>query len=226
MVTIIIRTLLIYVILIGTMRIMGKRQLGELEISDLVTTLLLSEIAAMPIENQEIPVMYAVIPIITLLTLEVILSVILMKCPKLKNLASARPNIIISKGKLNQRELTKIRISLDELISELRQSNISDISEVEYAILEQNGKITVIPKASSKPPSAEQLGLDIKESGIMHLIIADGKINSYNLGLLNIEESELYGMLEKKNLDLKQIFMLTMDDSGKMNIIMKEKFKK
>lgn len=226
MLTIIIRTLLIYVILIGTMRLMGKRQLGELEISDLVTTLLLSEIAAIPIENQEIPIMYAVIPIITLLTLEVILSVILMKCPKLKNLASARPNIIINKGKLNQKELTKIRISLDELISELRQSNISDISEVEYAILEQNGKITVIPKASSKPPSAEQLGLDIDEPGIMHMIIADGKINSYNLKLLGIEKASLYEMLEKKHLDPRHIFLLTMDDSGKMNIIMKEKFKK
>lgn len=222
MVTIIIRTVLIYVILIATVRLMGKRQLGELEISDLVTTLLLSEIASIPIENQEIPVMNAVIPIVTLLTLEVILSIILTKCPKLRNIASARPNIIISKGKLNQKELSKIRISLDELISELRQNNISDISEVEYAILEQNGKITVIPKAENKAPTAKQLGIKVHESGIMHLVVSDGKINSHNLKLLGIDKEKLKELLKKRNVTIDEIFMLTMDDIGNINIIKKE----
>ena len=145
MLTVLIRTLIVYVLLTATMRIMGKRQLGELEISELVTTLLISEIAILPIGDPELPFVYAVIPLVTILSLEVFLSTILLKCPKLKNVVSPRPNVLIRHGKLDQKEMERNRISIDELISEVRQKSLTSLEEVDYAILEHSDEIYVFP---------------------------------------------------------------------------------
>ncbi|MDY2742362.1 MAG: DUF421 domain-containing protein, partial [Eubacteriales bacterium] len=158
MLTIFVRTCLIYVILIGTMRLMGKRQLGELEVSELVTTLLLSEIATIPLTELDVPLLYAVIPLVTILTLEITLSVILLKCPPLKNMVSTRPAVLIRHGKVEQKGLRRIRISLGELVSAIRQAGAATPTDVDYAILEPNGKISVILKKSAQPPVVSDLG--------------------------------------------------------------------
>ena len=220
--TIFIRTLFFFVLLVVAMRIMGKRQIGELEVSELVTTLLLSEIASLPITNYEIPILHAVIPIFTILFIEVLMSVISTKVPALKNLVSSRPSVLINKGTIDQRELSRVRISLDELISELRQKDVSDISEVDYAILEQNGKITVILKSMFRQPNAKQLGLKPQESGIIHILISDGKINKHTLQLSPFNKQQLNALLSKKGLEAKDVFLMTVDDLGKTNIIKKE----
>ena len=222
MLTILFRTVIIYVVLIGTMRLMGKRQLGELEITELVTTLLISEIASLPIENQSIPVMYAVIPLFTILTLEVTLSVILLKCPRLKNLASSRPNILIRHGELDQKELRRIRISIDELISEVRQAGLSSLAEVDYAILEQNGKISIIARKNAQPPSAADLNMEVAESGVGHALIEDGRINRYNLSLMGKDRAWLDAQLQKKSTTASAVFFLGMDDGGELYWIEKE----
>ena len=222
MVTILIRTIIVYVILIAIMRLMGKRQLGELEITELITTLLISEIASLPIEDPSIPVINAVIPLITILTLEVALSVIVLKCPRLKNLASARPSILIRHGTVDQKELQRIRISLDELVSEIRQSGLSSLEDVDYAILEQNGKISVIPRRSAQPPNAADLQQNVSEDGIMHILIEDGVRNPYNFKLLGLDEAWLAAELENRGLTPSQIFLLGMDDGGKLYWIKKE----
>ena len=121
MLTIFVRTLLIYAFLLLALRIMGKRQIGELEVTDLITTLLISEIASLPITNQDIPVSYALIPIATLLILEVLFSMVLVKLPRLRGLVSAKPTVIIRHGLLCQRALLSLRISVEELMSEIRQ---------------------------------------------------------------------------------------------------------
>lgn len=222
MLTILLRTVIIYIVLIGTMRLMGKRQLGELEVSELVTTLLISEIAASPIADPSIPVIYAVIPLITILTLEITLSIILLKCPRLKNVASARPSILIRHGKLDQKELRRIRISIDELISEIRQTGLSSFAEVDYAILEQNGKISVIPRKNAQPPTAADLDLQVTESGIVHAIIEDGVVNRYNLTLLSLEDGWLEARLAEKALAASEVFFLGIDDSGALHWIERE----
>ena len=221
MLTILIRTVIVYVILLCIMHLMGKRQLGELEISELVTTLLLSEIASLPIENQSIPLVYAIIPLVTILTFEVTLSIILVKCPRLKNLASARPSVLIRHGILDQKELRRIRISLDELISEVRQSGLSSLDEVDYAILEQNGKISIIPKKSAQPPTAKDIHLAPAENGIVHTMIADGKINRYNLQLLQLGNGWVDERLQAQGWGLEEVFFLGIDDSGKLYWIKK-----
>ncbi|MBR6709377.1 MAG: DUF421 domain-containing protein, partial [Clostridia bacterium] len=193
MLTISLRTVMIYLILIGAMRLMGKRQIGELEISELITTLMLSELATLPIANQEIPMLYAVIPIIILLTLEVCNSMILIKIPRIKNIVSSKPSVLIRRGKFDQRELARIRMSIDELIGELRRQGISSPAEVDYAILEQNGKLTVIERAAARPLTAEALGIPVKDGGLSHIIIADGFVNALNLKMTGHDEHWLAG---------------------------------
>ena len=225
MLIILIRTVIVYAVLIATMRLMGKRQLGELEISELVTTLLISEIASLPITDQSIPLMYAVIPLITILTLEVLLSVILLKVPLLKNLASARPTVLIRHGVLDQKELRRIRISIDELISEARQSGITSLDEIDYAILEQNGKLSIIKKKKASPPTSEDLNIILKETGIMHVLIEDGSISDYNLKLLGRDRDWLSRYLERYGKRAEDVFLLTVNDGDEFYRIDKEERK-
>ena len=222
MLTILLRTVLVYIILILTMRLLGKRQLGELEVSELATALLISEVACLPIVDQNIPITYAIIPLITILTLEVFLSVILLKCPALKSLASSRPSVLIRHGELDRREMQRNRISIEELISEARQKGIASLAEVDYAIVEQNGKISILPRKSEAPPSAKALGLTPPESGILHILITDGTPNRYNLEQLGVDEEKLDQILRAHALTRREVLLLGMDDQGEIHVIRKE----
>ena len=223
MATILIRTAMIYVILLIAMRMMGKRQLGELEIPELVTTLLISEIASLPIADRSIPVMHALIPLVTILTIEMILSVILLKFPALKSLASTRPSVLIRHGKLDQREMRRVRISLDELISEIRQSGICSLGDVDYAILEQNGKLSLILKRRCSPPTLEDLHIATRETGIFHALIADGRIDGHNLKLLGYDRAWLAAYLNSRGKNAADLFFLGINDGGEFYSIDKEK---
>jgi uncharacterized membrane protein YcaP (DUF421 family) len=207
------------------MRLLGKRQLGELEVSELITTILLSEIASMPITNQDIPILHAIIPLITIVTFEIAFSFLLSKFTFLKNVLSTPPSTLIYKGKIQQKELSRNRISPEELLSELRLKNISDPTQVEYAILEQNGMLSVFPKSEHQQPTLKQLGIQNVESGIAHIIISQGTWNEYNLKLLNKTKNEFNKYIRKKKISIKQIFLLTIDDNDKKTIIIKEEHK-
>ena len=206
LVVVLIRTLIVYTILILSMRIMGKRQIGQLDVTDLITTLLLSEIATLPIENPDIPIANAIIPIITILTFEVTSSTILSRTPRLKNLFSSRPGFLIQRGRINQKEMLRNRISTDELMSELRRNNAADISDVAYAIIEQDGKITVIPSRGE----------------LSHILISCGVINRHGLAVIGKDIKWLESRLGRGR-RAKDVYLMTINDSGKINIIMKEK---
>ena len=205
MTTILIRTLIIYAILILTMRFMGKRQLGELEISDLVTTLLISEIASLPLTNTEIPLAHAILPILILMSLEVLLPVLQMKLPWLKSLFAVHPAILVKDGVPDRDTMRQSRVSSEELISQLRQKDVTDVGDVVYAILEPNGQISVVQK-------------DTSPSGMMHLIISDGRVNPRNLELAGRDQDWLDALLRREGLTSKQVFMLMVDDSGKTRV--------
>ena len=222
MLTIFIRTFIVYTLLIIAMRIMGKRQIGELEVSELVTTFMLSEIATMPIENPDVPIIHAMIPIIVLLFIEVFSSVILIKVPLLKNVVSARPSILIKNGSIDQKELRNNRVSLEELMSELRSGQCTSISEVAYAILEKNGKLTIIPKAKYSPPTADDLGLQPQESGITHLLIIDGRICKNNLKSSGRSRSWLEKEIKKLPCPMKNIYIFGVDDANRITLVKKE----
>lgn len=222
MITILIRTLIIYVSLIMIMRFMGKRQLGELEISDLVTTLLVSEIASLPLTNTDVPLSHAILPILVLTSLEVILSGAQIKIPLLKNLFSIRPAILVRHGVPDRAVMRSVRISSEELLSQLRQKDVTDPHEVEYAILEPNGQISVIKKAREQPPTLEQLDMNVPERGMMHMVICDGKINTRNLTLAGKDERWLEAYLLTKRIGIGDVFLLLVDDSGKTRLYSRE----
>lgn len=226
MTTILLRTAIIYVTLIIAMRLMGKRQIGELEVSELVTTLLISEVASLPITDAGIPVSHTLIPIITLLFFEVASSMISVTFPRLKNLFSARPTTLIRNGKFCIRAMRGARITADELIGELRQQGIIDISEVLYAILEQNGKITVLQKAKYRMPNAEQLKIKTAETGISHIVIDKGVINDHSLCELCMSRTQLQKILKNQNVDRKDVYLMIINDAGDVNLIRKDEVKK
>lgn len=219
MTTILLRTAIIYVTLIIAMRLMGKRQIGELEVSELVTTLLVSEVASLPITDAGIPVSHALIPIITLLFFEVASSMISVTFPRLKNLFSARPTTLIRNGKFCIKAMRGARITADELIGELRQQGIIDISEVLYAILEQNGKITVLQKAKYRVPNADQLKIKTSETGICHIVIDKGVINNHSLCELGMNKAQLQKILQKQKVDRKDVYLMIINDAGDVNLV-------
>ena len=223
MITVFTRTFIIYIVLVGAVRLMGKRQIGELQISELVTTFLLSELAVIPIQNTETPVMYAVFPILLLLSLEVIISFVLMKSSKLKLFFTGRPSMVVYKGKLNQKELLKLRIGINELISELRLKNIGDIADVEYAILEENGKLSVFPTVEKSPLTPAHIDLAPSESGIAHPLVVDGEISDATLKLLKKDKTWLTKILKNQSLSVEEIFLMTIDDGEKTNVIKKDR---
>ena len=223
MITVFIRTFLIYLMVTGCMRLMGKRQIGQLEVSELVTTLLLSEIATLPIENPDIPVLHAVVPIVTLLTLEVSMSILLSHCPRLRRKIEAPPSMLICQGRLDQRELLRNRLSCEEVVAGLRQQGVSDPEEVDYAILEKNGQLSVILKEPYRPATVKDAGLSVGHEGMMHVIVSDGVVNEYNLRLLGKDGKWLDGVLQKKKARLDDVLCLLCNDAGKIELLRKEK---
>lgn len=222
MLKLIIRTFIIYIALVILMRIMGKRQLGELELSELVTTILLSEIATAPINDPDSSIWNAVIPILIISSLELILSYLLLKIPFLRQILTSRPSIIINKGRIDKREMKQSRITIDELISQIRQNGVYSIQEVDYAILEKNGKMTVIPKSKNRSPDAQTLGLSVSDSGVMRVIIADGRTDVKNLSDLGKDTCWLNNKLSISGISANDIFLMTLDDSDKIFIQTKD----
>lgn len=217
MFTIIIRTLIIYASLMIAMRILGKRQLGELELSELITTLLLSEIASLPITNTETPLSHALIPIVTVVGLELFLSGAIIKLPILRNLLVVHPAILIRQGVPDRRAMRRARISVEELISQLRLKNVTDTADIAYAILEPSGQISVIQTQKA----IRDEGRSKKETGMMHLIISDGKINEKNLKVLKKDEAWVLHFLATQGTKVKNVFIFMMDDAGNTRLHLK-----
>lgn len=207
MASIFIRTIIIYILLSLSMKIMGKRQIGELDVSDLISTLLISELAAIPIDDPDIPLFNAIIPILFIATLEIIIPSLKNKYAKVKKYIEGQPAFVIFKGRLLQETLRENRISLNELLCELRIQAIGDIRDVDYCYLEPNGKLSVLKKQNSS-------------GNIAHPLIIDGEFNENEIRLLKMSENDVSLLSGKKN--PKEIFLLTVDDFGNTNIIIKE----
>lgn len=211
MAAIFVRTLAVYVALIVIMRFLGKRQIGEMQISELVTTFLLSELASAPLVSTSVPLAFAFVPITALVCLEVIFSFLPTKIPLFKRLLDSKPSIIIGKGKIDRREMLKMRMTLDDLLCELHLAGYKSPSEIEYAILEPNGKLSFFAKSNASPVS-----------GMAHAVIADGKAQEAGLRSAGKSREWLGRELAKKHTEEKNVFLMTVDDGGKTEFIMKE----
>ena len=207
MASILIRTAVIYCLLMITLRLMGRREIGQLDASDLVSTLLISELAAIPIDDPDIPLLNAILPILFILCLEVILSTIKSKSAGIGRAIDGNSCYIIYKGRLSQKAMRENRLSLNELLSALRSQGTFDLSTVSYALLEQNGTISVLK--------------DEKDT-MAHPIIINGTVLEKSLQRLGKSHTWLDAELGRRKKDAKDIFLMTLGDDGKIQLIEKE----
>lgn len=218
------RTIILYILIIAGVRLMGKRQVGELEPSELVFTLLIADLAAVPMQDFGIPLSRGVIPIIALLCVTLLLSIFTVKSIRFRAFICGRPSIVIKDGKLCQQEMLKNRFTLDELSEELRVQGYSDISKVKYAILETNGQLTVLLNAEEQPVTAAQMGLTPKEPGLPAIIISDGRLLEDNLKKRGLDDKWLEKQLEHNHVRrVKDVFILSVDEQGTVFFAEKEK---
>lgn len=222
MAIILIRTIILYVTILIFMRLMGKRQLGEMEISEFIVAALIADLAATPLQDIGIPLINGLVPIITLFTLETIISGISMKSIKLRKLFFGSPEIIIKNGKIDESKMLNNRFTLDELMQELRNNGLLNASTIEYGILETNGKLNIILKADEQPLTPKLMNMSPESPGYAHIIINDGRIISNNLRLLGRDENWLYKELKKQKINNPQsVYLFTLSDNG--NVFCQEK---
>lgn len=216
MFTVLIRTIILYMLVLLTMRIMGKRQIGQLEPFELSITIMISELASLPMQDTKIPLINGVISILTLLLLEVFLAAIQLKHEKTRGIITGKPSIVISKGIINIKELRDQQLNLNDLFEELRLKGYFDIGDIEYAVLETSGQISVLPKLKTTPATKENLKINEKESIFPVTLIMDGKINKESLSYINKTEKWLMEQLAKHQISsVENIFLACIDSKEK-----------
>ena len=223
MITAVIRTVILYLLIIVGIRLMGKRQIGQLEPSELVLSLLIADLAAVPMQDFGIPLIMGIIPILTLLCLSTILSVLTVKSIRFRALLCSRPSIVIQDGKILTREMVKNRFTVDELMEELRVAGVTDLASVKYAVLETTGRISVVPKAEDRPVTIRDLDLTAEDTGMPVIVISDGRVLSKNLKIRNLSIDWLHAELLKRGVgDIRQVFLMTVDEVGGVYFAEKE----
>lgn len=217
------RTTIIYVSLLIAMRLMGKRQLGELELSELVITVLISDIAAHPLQDIGIPLMNGLLPIIILLCFELLISGVIVNSERAKSLLCGKPSFLIINGVINQQEMKKNRFTCDELAEELRSQSVLDISEIKYAILETDGRLNIILFPSERPVTAGQMKIQAIDSGYPVIVINNGKVLDKNLQLLGRDKIWLQNELSARRVsNPKDVFLMSVNDAGQIYLAKSE----
>ena len=218
-----IRTLILYFCVIIALRLMGKRQIGELEPSELVITILVSELASVPMQDLGTPLFAGIIPIVTLISLEILVSFLCLKSDTLRRLFNGHPAVIIRSGKLDRRKMRELRVTVDEVLEALRENNIGAISDVKYGIIEPSGQLSYVLQTPQRPVTAEMLNLSPQDSGVPLIIISDGKLIERNLRILNKTERDVEHQIKKAGLhQVHEVFLMTLDDCGNVFVQAKE----
>jgi len=222
MLLVIIRTLILYVAVLVVMRIMGKREIGQLQPMELVVALMIADLAAIPMQNTGIPLLSGLIPIIVLMAAQITLSLVSMKSPKIRDIVDGRPSVVLKNGWIMESELRRLRYSINDLLEQLRAKNFPNPSDVEFAILETNGQLSVIPKSQKRPVQPSDLHIDTDYEGMPLTLVSDGVLNRKNLHQVNLDEKWLRDALRKQGVDdLKNIFFANLDTSGKLTYQLK-----
>lgn len=217
------RTVILYIAVMIAMRIMGKRMIGELQPSELVVTIIISELAAIPMQDLERPIWDGFVAIITLVLLEVVSAYIIMHSNRLRHVVSGKPAVVIRDGVIDQRVMKKNRMTVDDLMETLRQANVFDLSEVAYAIVETNGKLSVQKRAVVEPVTPRQLKISAPQPGLSALLICDGVLQRYSLELVGFDEKKVRELLSSRRLEIKDVYLMTGSTAGDYVIIEKGK---
>lgn len=226
MAVILLRTIIVFICLLLAMRLMGKRQLSELEVSELIIAVLISDIASLPLQDVGIPLINALFPILALLCCELLISGITLQSTRFREFVFGQPSILIRNGIIDQNAMRKNRFSPDELAEALRANSVTDITKVRYAILETDGDINVILAASAQALTPETLARPPKDGGMPHIIINNGRILENNLRLIGRDMNWLHTELNKRGAaHARDVYFLSVDDSGSIYFATKERRK-
>lgn len=220
-----LRTLILFVAVVFAVRIMGKRQIGQLQPAELVITILLSEIAATPMQDNDIPMLNSIVAIFVLISLEIIMSAASLKSMKLRGVLQGNSIVIIKDGKIDQHQMKRLRFTIDDLLEALRQKDVFDISEVEYAIVETDGSLSVLLKSGKRNVTVGDMKLAEDKDGVPVVVIMDGKPVTAPLFSLPVTKKKIDAIIKKSGVKESDIFLMTVDKSGKSMIIERENTK-
>lgn len=216
-----IRAMILYILVIFSVRLMGKRQLGELQPSELVITILVSNIATLPVEDTDIPLLVGITPILTLVSFEVIMSWLSLKMPRLRKIISGSPKIIISNGRIDPKVLRELRFSVDDLMTSLRGQDIFDLSDVQFAIVETTGSLSVMKRKSCDTPQCSDVGIKTADNDPPQVIGSDGRLIPEALDFLGIKRSDAEKLLRNNNITVQEVLLMTADRDGNFYIALK-----
>ena len=211
-----IRAIILYIIVLVVMRLMGKREIGQLQPFELAISIMIADLASIPMTELGIPISNGIIPILGLLVMHLIISVLNIKSIKAREIICGRPAILIYRGRIDEKVLQKERFTINELQERLRGDNIFNISDVEYAILETNGQVTVIPKPNKRNVVTEDLNINAEYEGIPYDLVIDGKIMYDNLKTLGKDEIWLQRQLKGFKTNVKDVLIATLDGRGQI----------
>lgn len=216
------RTLVLFTLLLVSVRLMGKRQVAQMEPSEFVVTMLLANFATIPLECRDESVLYGAIPIVVVFLAAYLMSYLTLRSIRIRRLFCGKPVILIQDGKILEQNLKRTRVNLDELTMHLREKDIFDLSEVKYAILETNGEVSTLIYAKKRPAVAQEAGITVKETELPITIISDGRLLRDNLTVAKRDETWLERELKKRHCVLQEAFLLTVDTGGNIYFVRKE----
>ena len=217
-----VRTVVLYLVLIAVVRMMGKRQIGQMEPSEFVVTMLVANLASIPMQDGAIPLYSGFVPIVTVLGTELVLSALAMKNVRLRRILCGKPVILVENGNILQKNLKKTRITLDELTGHLREKDVLDLQSVQFAILETTGNLSVFPYPKEKPAPAWDAGVPVRKQALPITIISDGELMVKNLEKAQKDAGWVKRVLGERQAKLEETWLLTVDENGKIFFLKKE----
>ena len=221
MLTVFFRTIILIMFIVVSLRIMGKRQIGQLQPSEFVVTILLSEIAATPILDDDIPLLYSLVAICVLVGIEILMSAACLKSLKLRSALQGNAVVLINNGKLDLEQLKTLRYTIDDVMEALRQKDVFDISEVQYAIVETDGTLSVLLKPENRTASVKDVNAKPDNKGLPRVLISDGQLIETQIKNSVMTKKDIETLLKKRKIGRKDDFLLTADDNGNINLIKK-----
>ena len=222
MLTVLIRSVVLYLCIMLFMRLMGKRQLGELQPAELVISVLISNIVSLPVEDPNVPLLMGIIPVAMLVGLELIVSVLSLRFRSIRTLMGGNPVVIIHNGVIDQGALKTLRFSIDDLMESLRSQGIFDLSQIQYAIVETNGTVSILPYEKDSPATPTQLKLALAPREVPVVVISDGMVLEDGLRGASMSRKQLNRILEKEQISVRDVFLFSADKSHRYTLIQKE----
>lgn len=217
------RTLILYGLVVLVMRLMGKRQIGQLQPFELVIAIMIADLASVPMQNRDLPLSAGIIPILTLLVVQVSLACLILRSPRIRRVICGNPSILIENGNLRRQELARLRMNTDDLLEQLRAKNYANLEDVEFAILETNGQLSVIPKSQRRPVNPADLQLPTKYEGLPLNLIVDGRVVRESLALAGLDKNWLREQLIRHGLTgPEEVFFASLDTEGHLYFCRKE----